>query len=177
MKKAIFALFAAAISVVCLFAFAGCAEGADDKTNDGTTTEGGDVTGGEDTVGSAVDFAVYAAFTASSEIAELTLETSVADYLNALEAEGMISVDGCESTYGYYITVVNGISEQTTASGGYSWMLYTDFVEEDGVTYADPEYGTFEYGGKTLASASFGVSNMPCVENYTYALVYSAWSY
>ena len=52
-----------------------------------------------------------------------------------------------------------------------------DFTEEDGVVYADPEYGTFEHGGKTLASASYGASQLPCVEGYTYALVYQAWSY
>ena len=88
-------------------------------------------------------------------------------------------MEGYDSTYGYYITSVNGVSERTDESGtsGYSWMLYTDFTEEDGVTYADPSYGTFEHGGKTLASASYGVSQLPCVEGYTYALVYQAWSY
>ncbi len=56
-------------------------------------------------------------------------------------------------------------------------MLYTDFTEADGVTYADSSYGTFDYNGRELACASYGVSYLPCVEGYSYALVYEAWSY
>lgn len=177
MKKAIFALFAAAISVVCLFAFAGCAEGADDKTNDGTTTEGGDVTGGEDTGDWVEVFDDAIVFTASSELLQLSLSTTVKNYIDVLAERGLVTFEGYESAYGYFITQINGLAEQSTASGGYSWMLFTDFTDENGVIYADPAYGTYDYNGNTLASASYGVSYMPCVENYTYALVYMEWSY
>ena len=173
MKKAIFAALAAAAVCFAAFFLPACTEGAGGGNGDGTIPGEGEQT---DT---SVDFAAYAAFTASDDVLQLTDKTSVKDYIDALADDGKIDVEGYESTYGYYITSVNGVSESTDESGtsGYSWMLYTDFTEEDGVIYADPAYGTFEHGGKTLASASYGVSQLPCVEGYTYALVYQAWSY
>lgn len=187
MKKAIITFLLAAVVCVCAFCFIGCAEGADDKTDDVTSDDVtsddatfGDVTSDGD-IDPSVDFVVYAAFTASSEVMELTYTTSVKDYLDALAEDGLITFEGYESSYGYYITAVNGIEEQTTntatGSSGWSWMVYTDFTEDDGTIYADPAYGTFEYNGTTLASASYGVSYLPCVEGYTYALVYQSWSY
>lgn len=173
MKKAIFAALAAAAVCFAAFFLPACTEGAGGGNGDGTIPGEGEQT---DT---SVDFAAYAAFTASDDVLQLTDKTSVKDYIDALAGDGKIDVEGYESTYGYYITSVNGVSESTDESGtsGYSWMLYTDFTEEDGVTYADPAYGTFEHGDKTLASASYGVSQLPCVEGYTYALVYQGWSY
>ena len=131
--------------------------------------------------GAAVDFSASAVFTASSDVLELSKDTSVKDYLDALAGDGAIVIEGYTGDYGYYVTSVNGLAESSSVtesvSSGYSWMLYSDFMQEDGTVYADPEYGTFEYGEKTLASASYGISYMPCVEGYTYALVYQAWSY
>ncbi len=123
-----------------------------------------------------------AVFTATSSIMELTESTSLKDYLDALVEAGDITYEGYESAYGFYITTVYDIKEQInytdTGSSGYSWMVYTDYIEgEDGVQYANPEYGVFYYNGKELASASYGVSYLPCVEGYTYALVYEGWSY
>lgn len=122
-------------AAVCFAAFflPACTEGAGGGNGDGTIPGEGEQT---DT---SVDFAAYAAFTASDDVLQLTDKTSVKDYIDALADDGKIDVEGYESTYGYYITSVNGISESTDESGtsGYSWMLYTDFTEEDGVTYAD----------------------------------------
>lgn len=172
MKKAIFAALAAAAVCVAASFLPACTEGAGGG-NGGTGPEDGVQ------IDATVDFAAYAAFTASDEVLQLTDTTSVKDYIDALADSGKIDVVGYESTFGYYITSVNGVAERTDASGtsGYSWMVYTNFTEEDGVTYADPAYGTFEYGDVTLASASYGVSQLPCVEGYVYALVYQAWSY
>lgn len=116
-------------------------------------------------------------FTVSSSVMDLTDSTSVYDYLCALQEDGEITFEGYDSSYGYYITSVNGVAEQTGTNSGYSWMLYTDLAELDGVTYSSADYGSWEYDGKTLNSASYGISYLPAVEGYTYALVYSYWSY
>ena len=167
MKRKLGLIVAAVCLAASLAAFAAC---------DSSAEVSGPVAGGEVTVSAS------AVFTASSDIMELTETTSVKDYLDALAEAGEISYTGEESTYGFYITSVYGIAETsaTAADGssfGYSWMVYTDFVEDDGVQYANSEYGVFDYNGKELASASYGVSYLPCVEGYTYALVYEAWSY
>lgn len=168
MKRKLVATLAAAAVALSLAAFAACTEPEDNNLTVGN---------GE----SSIDFNVSLVFVASSDIVEITENTSLKDYLDALVVAGDITYEGYESTYGYYITSVNGIAEQVsttgTGSSGYSWMVYTDFTEEDGVTYADPAYGTYDYNGTELASASYGISALPCVEGYTYALVYEAWSY
>ena len=46
------------------------------------------------------------------------------------------------------------------------------YWELDGVTYADPTFGTYTYDGEQLASCSYGAEGMPVVEGYTYAIVY-----
>ncbi len=115
--------------------------------------------------------------TVSSSVMELTDSTSLYDYMCALRDSGELQFEAQESTYGYYITSVEGVAEVTETSSGYSWMIYTDLYELDGVNYSEPEYGTWEYDGKTLNSASYGISYLPAVEGYTYALVYSYWSY
>lgn len=163
MKRKLGLIVAAVSLAASLSAFAAC-----------NKTEGGNSVGG--------GVSALAVFTASSTVIEFTDTTSVKDYLDALAEKGEISFTGEESTYGFYITSVYGIEEQInytdTGSSGYSWMVYTDYIKgEDGVQYANPEYGVFYYNGKELASASYGVSYLPCVEGYTYALVYEGWSY
>ena len=106
---------------------------------------------------------------------------SVKDYLDGLVENGLITMEGSESQYGYYITSVNGTKAETTynedgSSNGWAWSLYTDFTEEDDVIYAT-DYKTYSYGETVLYYASYGVSYLPCVEGYTYALVYEGWSY
>ena len=166
MKRKLGFIAAAVCLAASLAAFAAC-----DDAEDGNLSLSGGASG--------VDFNVSLVFTASSEFAELGEDTSVKDYLDALVEADDITYEGYESDYGYYITSVNGIAEQIsytdTGSSGYSWLVYTNFLEEDGVPYANAEYGVYTYNGIELASASYGVSYLPCVEGYTYALVYEAW--
>lgn len=164
MKKLtkIFASLVAVCALCAVFAFAGCGKQVKIvSTDDGKTKS--------------------AVFVASSDVMELTVQTSLADYLEALQEKDELQYVAENSTYGLYITSVNGQAESTDANGshGWSWMVYTDLVtiEGDKAIYSNAEFGTYEYEGKTLNSASYGISELPCVEGYTYALVYSEWSY
>ncbi len=97
--------------------------------------------------------------------------TSVKDYLDALAADGELVYGGKEGDYGFYIEYIYN----TKAEGNSFWALYTDLVTIDGddTVYSSAEFGTFAYGGKTLFSASYGVSGLPCISGHTYALVYT----
>ena len=115
------------------------------------------------------------AFTAKSSVITFTDTTSVKDYMDALVEKGELKYEGYNGEYGFYITSVEGKKEET----GYFWSLYTDLVtiEGDSAVYSSAEWGIYDLDGKTLNAASYGVSNLPCVEGYTYALVYSSYSY
>ena len=169
MKKLLFSVAAAAAAILSVALLPACAEGTENG-GDGVTYP---------SAGGHVEFTSSVVFTASSDVTELTAETSLKNYLDALAAKGELVYDGTEGAYGYFITSVFGIAGQSSDDGssGYSWMIYTDYTGEGDEVYADPAFGTFVYGGKTLASASYGVSLLPCEEGYTYALVYEAWSY
>ena len=79
-------------------------------------------------------------------------------------------MDGSESEYGFYLTSLNG----REATDEYYWAVYTTLGILDGVEYSNAAWGTWEYGGETLASASYGVSGLPLVEGELYALVWTA---
>ena len=105
-------------------------------------------------------------------VADRTSEGSLADALRSLaEEDSSFSFEGTESEYGLFITSVNG----RTAGEGEFWAIYTTLKEYEGVTYSDAAWGTAEYGGKTLASASFGADGLPMVEGELYALVLSSY--
>lgn len=95
---------------------------------------------------------------------------SMYDALVALQEDGRLTFDGSESTYGFYITSVNGVA----ATNENYWAVYTTLGTYEGVSYSNAAWGTWEYGGETLASASYGVSGLPLVEGELYALVWTA---
>lgn len=117
-------------------------------------------------------------FTASPSVTELTENTSVADYLNALKERGEITFEGYGGDYGYFITSVNGIESKTVESAmnsykGYFWYLYLDFIRLEGDSaYYGSDQTVCRYKGTTLYQASYGISSIPCVKGHTYALVY-----
>lgn len=156
MKKFLAALVAT-LSIVAVIAFAGCA----DDNQKGTAS------------GNVVLNVESAVFTADGGVMTLKESTSVKDYMDALKANGELVFDGSNGDYGYYITSVYN----TAATDNSYWAVYTDLVTIDGddTVYSNAEYGTFKYGNKTLNSASFGVSGLPCIEGYTYALVYTTF--
>lgn len=156
MKKFLTSL-SAVITVAVLFAFAGCTHPVQDR-NPGEIPE---IKQG---------YSICYAFTASSD------KASMKDYLDALKADGVITFEGSDSQYGFYITSVLGVSSKTVSSTansytGYDWTVYTTLKEKDGVAYANDDE-TFVYDGIILYKGAYGVSGIPCVKGETYALVY-----
>lgn len=157
MKKKFFSFIASLVAACSLCAFVAC--------------------GGPGIV-STGEKVVFTADAKTLEYAEGTVVKdyyiTVIDYLLVLQERGGLEFEGYEGEWGYYITSVNGTKEDET----HFWLVYTDLVTVggDGVIYSDPSFGTYEYNGKTLNSASYGVSALPCLEGYTYALVYSSYS-
>ena len=155
MKKFLSTLIAV-LAVAVLFAFAGC-----------ETREPGDPL---EPLEIEQVYSICYAFTASED------KASMKDYLDKLKADGVITFEGSESQYGFYITSVLGVSSKTVSSTansytGYDWTVYTTLKEKDGVAYAQDD-STFVYGGITLYKGAYGVSGIPCVKGETYALVY-----
>ena len=97
---------------------------------------------------------------------------SLYDVLSDFAQRGEISMEGSTSEYGFYITSVNG----TASDAEHFWAVYTTLGTYDGVSYSDAQYGTWEYEGRELASASYGVSGLPLVEGELYALVFTSIS-
>lgn len=97
-------------------------------------------------------------------------DRSLYDALAFFATSGEISMDGSESEYGFYLTSLNG----REATDEYYWAVYTTLGILDGVEYSNAAWGTWEYGGETLASASYGVSGLPLIEGELYALVWTA---
>jgi hypothetical protein len=158
MKKKLTALFSALLALCALFPFAAC-NGGDAPSSDGKGNVSLDVN--------------RVSFTAAAEVMALTEKTSLKDYLDALQKGGELVYGGKEGDYGFYIESVYG----KKAEGNAFWAVYTDLVtlEGDDFVYSNADYGTVTVGGKTLNSASVGVSSLPCVEGYTYAIVYSTY--
>ena len=153
MKKTFFCLIFFLISVCAVGAFASCKEGDESErakakilTNDEKT------------------FVFTADASASGEM-------SVYDYLVWFQESEVMTFDGSEGDFGFFVTAVNG----THQADDYStyWSLYTSVTEKDGVIYATTEYGSYDVNGATLASASYGVSALPVFAGETYALVFT----
>lgn len=100
---------------------------------------------------------------------------SMYDALVTLQEDGLLTFGGNESTYGFYITSVNGVA----ATDENYWAVYTTLGTYEGVSYSDATWGTIEYSDTlsnnyTLASASYGVSGLPLVRGEWYALAWTA---
>lgn len=96
-------------------------------------------------------------------------EKSLYNALAAFNEKGEIALGGSESEFGFYITSVNGVAE----TDDHYWAVYTSLGECDGTSYSDAAWGTYEYEGHLLASASLGVSGLPLEEGAYFALVYT----
>ncbi len=95
------------------------------------------------------------------------------DLMVSLQEAGELEFSGSESEYGFFVESVNGTSADPSANQ--YWAVYTTLGELDGVVYSSSEFGTYDYDGKTLASASYGVSGLPAVEGELYALVLESY--
>ena len=92
--------------------------------------------------------------------------------LTKLKADGEITFEAQESTYGAYITSINGKAEESSGNSGYSWMLYTS----DEVN-SSTEYGSLEYNGVTYGQAAVGASSLIVKEGAYYIWAYQSWSF
>lgn len=98
---------------------------------------------------------------------------SLLDALNSLKEDGSLTFEGEDSEYGFYLNSVNGYTPD--ASANEFWAIYTTLGEYEGVAYSSAEYGTYDYNGKTCASASYGVSGLVMVEGEIYVLAVESY--
>lgn len=98
---------------------------------------------------------------------------SLADALAALKGAGKITYEGSDNGYGLFITSLGGYTPD--ASANEYWAIYTSLTELDGVTYSSADFGTYEYDGKTLNSASVGASGLPLIKGELYVLAVASW--
>lgn len=110
-----------------------------------------------------VNTAELVAFTAPDEFATISLK----EYLDGLVTAEKLSY----TIQSGMITSINGTENISETNKGSYWMIYSDLLELDGVTYANPTY-TYDYNGKVLASCTFGAESMPVIAGYTYAIVF-----
>ena len=98
---------------------------------------------------------------------------SLEDTMSSFKKMGILSYEGSESEYGFYLTSVNGYTPD--AENNEYWAIYTTLSEYEGVEYSNSEYGTYDYEGKTCASASYGVSGIPMVEGEIYIITIATY--
>lgn len=163
------AALTAVLTLACAFAFAACSDGGKAPPAPEAGVSGG--------------YSICYAFTATGDQMTITQNTSMKDYLDSLAEDGKITFTGSDGSYGFHIDSVFGINEVATEFtantwAGYSWMVYTSLITLDGVIYADESIKA-EYNGVEFYLASYGVSGLPVVEGYSYALIYeysySSW--
>ncbi|MBQ7235663.1 MAG: hypothetical protein IJX03_00710 [Clostridia bacterium] len=98
------------------------------------------------------------------------------DALKSLRNQDLISFDYVESSYGAYITSINGKAEYViestlTSSKGYSWMLYTSDMEN---AY---EEKSIEINGITCGQSAFGASSLAVKSDELYVWVFEYYEY
>ena len=106
------------------------------------------------------------------KVDEAEENASALSALTKLKDEGLIDFTVQESTYGAYITSINGKAEESGATSGYSWMLYTSDEE-----FSTTEFGTVEYGGVAYGQASLGASSLIVKAGEYYIWYYTPWSF
>lgn len=188
MKKNVIAVIAALS--IALLATSACASGTvtpdndnqgnqnvtDGENNDGNhnVTDGGNSDGNHNAVINN-GYSIIYAFTADSDVMEITSQSSMYDYMCALKEDGNLVFEGSESQYGFYITSVMGIGSKTVSStdhfySGWDWAVYSTLESVDGVIYG--EETILDFNGVQLHKGLYGVSGIPCIEGESYALVY-----
>ena len=98
------------------------------------------------------------------------------DALTSLKDQGLISFEYNESTYGAYITSINGKAEQilestANSSKGYSWTLYTSDMQN---AYTET---TVTYGDVVCGLSAYGASSLVVKEGALYVWVYEYYDY
>ena len=109
-------------------------------------------------------------------IEETDGKATALDALKSLRNQDLISFDYIESSYGAYITSINGKAEYViestlTSSKGYSWMLYTSDMEN---AY---EEKSIEINGITCGQSAFGASSLAVKSDELYVWVFEYYEY
>ena len=110
------------------------------------------------------------------KIEETDGEANAFDALKSLRNQDLISFDYTESTYGAYVTSINGKAEQViestmTSAKGYSWALYTSDTE---YAYTD---STVTYGETVCGKSAMGASSVTVKKGAIYIWVYEYYEY
>ena len=101
---------------------------------------------------------------------EITETTTLNDYMNYLEIDGELSFTTSSSTYGLFITSVNGVKNGVGSNP--CWMIYTD--DANYVDTSDWATSITE-GEKTYVSATMGISGIIVSDGCTYVLSYQTF--
>ena len=104
----------------------------------------------------------YIVITVSAKETEITENTTLVDYMNALNKDGELNF---EMNNGM-VTSVNGIENKADYSS--CWMLYTSDTDN-----ANDAWGTVEYKGKVYGSSTLGAESLKVKENCVYIWVYT----
>jgi hypothetical protein len=86
--------------------------------------------------------------------------------LDELVEDKKITYGGEKGIYGLNILVIDNI----TLSGNQFFAIYTSDAEN-----SDVAWGTYQYGGTTINSASWGVTSLPVKDGCVYVFAISAW--
>lgn len=135
----------AAVALCAALAFAGC----ETNVNNGGK---GDVV--------AIDNGFL--FVATEDVMDISPTTTLKDYMEIMAENGGIVYEEASGM----ITLINGLAP---TDGNY-WFIYTTLEG-----YFNETWGTITYEGETIASATLGYSDLPCVEGETYAFVMSTY--
>ena len=89
--------------------------------------------------------------------------TTLLDVMEDLKEEGTLTFEVANGM----ITSINGKANSATYNP--CWMLYTS---DDDPAVSNSAWGTYEYEGKTLASAALGADSLPVKSGEIYVWVY-----
>ena len=106
------------------------------------------------------------------KVDEAEENASALSALTKLKEDGLIEFTVQESSYGAYITSINGKAEESGATSGYSWMLYTSDTE-----FSTTEFGVVEYNGVEYGQAALGASSLIVKSGEYYIWYYTPWSF
>ena len=93
---------------------------------------------------------------------KMEVEDTLEDYMDYLEDKGKLDY---EEEDGMIISI-NGKANTLNSY----WMIYTS--DEN---YSNSQWGTYEFKGKTLGSATLGATALPLNKDATYVLVYQTF--
>lgn len=108
------------------------------------------------------------------KIDEVDGDVSVLDVLKVLEKENALTFDSKEGAFGAYIVSVNGKTEISGLTEGYSWLVYTS-DRTDGV--ANTEGAPLIWNEQEYYLTVFGISSTQVRAGEYYLLSFDGWTY